>query len=235
MDDLETDKNILILEDERLLLESLSSAFELHGYAVQGFRDSNQAFQAALESNWDLFLFDIMVPGGNGIDLARAIRDHGIDTPIIFITAKDSIEDKLLGFTTGADDYITKPFELIEVIARAKAVMSRGASRTKTEEDSGVDTQTFKDVTINFKTKQIFRNGREVHMPKKQYDIFRFLFINHGVIISREEIEQHIWGVSDNSHKILIDTYISNIKKAIHEDGGEQIIHTKWREGYCIR
>jgi two-component system alkaline phosphatase synthesis response regulator PhoP len=218
---------ILVIDDEEDLCEILKFNLESEGFRVDLAYSAEQALKKKLEK-YDLLLLDIMMGEMSGFKLAEKIRkERNLSIPIIFITARDSENDTLTGFSLGADDYITKPFSVREVVARTKAVLKR--SKSKAKEDHTV---TFKKLTLDIPSRKVFVDKEEVDLTKKEFEILQLLLENRGKIFSREEILNYIWQDDVIIVNRTVDVNVARIRKKIGKYGKALI--SKSGYGYCF-
>ena len=222
-------KKILIVEDDQLLNRTLAYNLTSDGYEVISVFNFDSAVRKLRENEFDVALLDINLPDGSGLDLCEEIRNRGQHTYIIFITAKDTENDTVTGFNLGADDYISKPFSLREVIARVKAVLRRTATA---ETERAPERLVYQSLVIDITKKKVSIDGEEVQLTKKEFEILLLLVQNKGRVFSREDILTRIW--SDEVYVLdrTIDVNITRLRKKIGEYG--KCIVTRLGYGYCF-
>jgi len=209
-------KKVLVVEDDPGILVGLKDEFESSGCTVFSAEDGEKGLILAREKKPDLIILDLMLPGMDGYEVCRELRNEGNRTPIIMLTAKNQEIDKVLGLELGADDYVTKPFSLRELIARAKAVLRRTGERTEGPDE--LDFYSFSRVDLDFKRFEAKKKGKKLELTPLQFHILKLLIRNKGEVISRDELLDEIWG-RDNvwiSHR-TIDSHIANIRKKIED------------------
>ncbi len=207
-------KKVLIVEDDPGILVSLKDEFESYGCAVFSAEDGGKGLTLAREKKPDLIILDLMLPVIDGYEVCRELRNEGNRTPIIMLTAKNKEIDKVLGLELGADDYVTKPFSLRELMARVRAVLRRTGERAE-----DLDTFNFGRIELDFKKYEAKKKGKKLELTPLQFHILKFLIRNNGEVLSRDELLDEIWG-RDNvwiSHR-TIDSHVSNIRKKIEDD-----------------
>jgi len=220
-------KRILIVEDDLALGRVLGDTFQFEGFEVVWATDGTAALQIARESSPDLILLDVMLPGGiSGFDLCGPLR-HGGRTPIIMLTAKSQKEDKLRGLNSGADDYVTKPFDLEELLARVRAVLRRVGP--------GVDRLTLGSVGIDFRAQLATKDGRPLNLTHRELELLRFLAEHREKVVFRDELLREVWGYPEAPFTRSVDHAVARLRKKIEEDPHRpRFIHTVHGDGYCL-
>jgi DNA-binding response OmpR family regulator len=202
---------ILIVEDDAVLLRGLTDTFEGKGYEVLSARDGETALTLALEEHPEIVLLDIMLPRVNGYEVCRVIREHGLQMPIVMLTAKGQEEDVILGLNLGADDYVTKPFRIGELVARANAFLRR--SRVK-----GATLCTFGDCRLDLASHKLFRDGREVELTAKEFKMLAFFASRPGRALTRDDILDAVWGRSIIVTPRSIDRCVVTLRAKVEPD-----------------
>jgi two-component system, OmpR family, copper resistance phosphate regulon response regulator CusR len=219
---------ILLVEDDPKISSFVKIGLESHDFIVDIAYDSTIGAKLALTKKYDIIILDVVIPGISGFELARKIRNENIRTPVIMLTSLDSVEDKLNGFESGADDYLTKPFSFQELMARIKALIRRSSevliSPVIRIADLEMDTVALK----------IKRDGREIILTATEYKILELLMSNKGKVLERILIAEKIWGYSFNSGTNLIDVHINSLRKKIDMNFDKKLIHTKKGFGYVM-
>ncbi|MDP7112429.1 MAG: response regulator transcription factor [Myxococcota bacterium] len=203
-------KRILIVEDEERLRRSLTDFFTLEGYRVTGAADGEAGLAAGLDKRPDLVLLDIMLPGMHGFDVCEGLREGGFRGPILFLTAKGEEIDKLTGFDIGGDDYVTKPFSLLELHARVKALLRR--SDGVADED---EVHEFDGIVVNFTTYEVDVRGNPVRLSAKEMELLRFLIRNRGKVLSRDLLLEEVWHYDSDLSTRTVDTHILNLRRKL--------------------
>lgn len=219
---------ILVAEDERSLNRIITKQLKSAGYSVDSVFDGEEAYDHLTSAEYDAAVLDIMMPKCDGLTLIKKIRAEGIDTPAMFLTARDSIDDRVTGLDTGADDYLVKPFAFEELLARVR-VLIRKKSAVKTS------IITVGSLSINTADRKVSRGGKEISLSAKEYELLRYLAINKGIVLSREKIENHIWNFDYEGGTNVVDVYIRYLRKKIDEDFETKLIHTVRGAGYVIK
>jgi DNA-binding response OmpR family regulator len=224
-------KKILIVEDELNMVQGLKDNLEFEGYEVETAMDGILGLQKILQSKYDLILLDVMLPGMSGFDICRSARKEGIETPIILLTAKGEEIDKVLGLELGADDYITKPFSLRELLARIKAILRR--SPTGKEPNADSEFVVIGNIKVNFKTYVALDKNGEVKMSYKEIGILHYLHMNAGKIIQRDDLMSDVWGIEYDISTRTVDNFILKLRQKIEVDpNNPKIILTVHGMGY---
>ena len=219
---------ILVVEDEKDLNRVITKHLKKNNYSVDSCFDGEQALDYVLYGEYDLIITDIMMPKIDGYELIKQLRVKGNSTPVIMLTAKDSLDDKILGLDSGADDYIVKPFEFDELLARIRVLMRRnyGFATNIIQVD---------DVVLDISKKQVTRSGESIVLTGKEYEVLEYLFKNKTGIISREQILNHVWDYDYEGASNIIDVIVKNIRKKLDVGSKKRIIHTKRGLGYFVK
>lgn len=222
-------KKILIVDDEPLIVKGLQFALEQDGYAVEAAYDGEEALNMFLNDTFDLVLLDVMLPTIDGIKVCQEIRSKS-DVPIIMLTAKSEDIDKIIGLEYGADDYITKPFNILEVKARIKSILRRTNSTSKSE---GGQLITVKDIVINTSKRNATVRGVDINLTAKEFDILKLLISNPGKVYTRENLLSTIWGYDYLGNLRTVDVHIRRLREKVELDPAvPEYIYTKWGVGY---
>lgn len=217
--------NILVVDDERLIVKGIKGSLEVQGYKVYTAYTGNEALNIINNEKIDFIILDLMLPDIDGMMLCKKIREK-YDTPILMLTAKDGDYDKILGFELGADDYMTKPFNVLELIARIKAI----SRRYKSEKNTSV--LEFADLVINYTERKVYVRNEEVRLTQKEFDMLYLMAKNPGRVFTREEIYDYIWKEEAVDVR-TIDVHIKNLREKIEENiKSPKYIMTKWGVGY---
>ena len=219
---------ILVCEDEMDLNDIIKMKLESDGYSVDSCYDGQEAIDILDYTNYDAIILDIMMPKADGFQVLKSLRDKGKDTPVLFLTARDTVEDRVKGLDSGADDYLIKPFSFEELTARIRAM-------TRKSFGSATNTYTVADLTLDTATQKVTRSGQEIILSSKEYALLQYLMVNKGVILSREKIEDHIWNFDYDGGTNVVDVYISYLRKKIDGDYDKKLIKTYRGRGYTIK
>lgn len=224
---------VLVVDDETYIRDLVSSALRIAGLRPATVADGHAALLAVERDRPDLVVLDIGLPGMDGFEVCRTLRDRGDDVPIVFLTARDDKEDMLHGFTKGGDDYITKPFSLDELIARVRAVLRRAGARPGAEHDRP-SALTYDDLTLDESTMRVTRAGEAVSLSPTEFKLLRFLLRNREQVVSRQQILDHVWEYDFDGNASVVENYISYLRKKLdHHD--PKLIHTVRGFGYVLR
>lgn len=222
---------ILIVEDEKTLCETIGKHLTAAGYTVDMCFDGDDALFYIEGTEYDAVVLDIMLPGTDGLTILKTIRDKQNLTPVLLLTAKSTVEDKVKGLDCGADDYLTKPFSLDELTARLRVLIRRqGGTGGRAD-----NTLTVGPLTLDTATRSATRDGKEIKLTAKEYSILEYLMRNQGVVLSRDKIEQHIWNYDYTGSSNVIDVYIRTLRKKIDADFDVKLIQTVRGMGYVIK
>lgn len=220
-------KRILLVDDEPLILKGLKFSLEQDGYETDTAADGEEALRKVRENDYDVVLLDVMLPKLSGIEVCQHIRETS-DVPIIMITAKGEDIDKILGLEYGADDYITKPFNILEVKARIKSVLRRAGVK-----EGDKLALTLRDVTINLGSRSVVAHGENINLTVKEFDLLHLFMSNPGKVYSRDELLETIWGFDYPGDFRTVDVHIRRLREKIEPDPATPIyIMTKWGVGY---
>ncbi len=229
------EKRVLIVEDEEKIARLLQLELNFEGYTTEIATNGREALDKALSQAWDLILLDVMIPEMTGIEVLRRFRNVDAITPVIMLTARNATPDKVSGLDLGANDYMTKPFEIEELLARMRANM-----RSRTEESTtGNADLTGKiqvaDLSINKKSRKVIRAGRHLELTPKEYELLLFLLENKNIVLEREQIIENVWGYDFVGETNIVDVYIRYVRKKVDHDFDLKLIQTIRGVGYCIR
>ena len=219
---------ILVVEDQRDMNRLIVKTLKKEGYTVDGCYDGEEARLHLLGAEYDGILLDVMMPKVNGYELIQELRRAGNDTPVLFLTARDSVEDRIRGLDLGADDYLVKPFDFGELLARIRAM-----TRKKAGHRSNVFT--LADLTVDIERRQVRRGGEDIPLLAKEYAILEYLIRNQGAVLSREQIEDRIWNYEFTGSSNNVDVYMSRLRKKIDGDRPVKLLHTVRGAGWVLR
>ncbi|MBZ5507716.1 MAG: response regulator transcription factor [Acidobacteriia bacterium] len=206
-------ERILLVEDEEDLRMTLSDRLKAEGYALETAVDGEDGLRKAVEEAYDLIILDVMLPKKNGFDVCRDIRKAGIVTPIVMLTARGQLVDKVLGLKIGADDYLTKPFEVLELLARIEAHIRRGATSAKDAE-----VLQFGPIRIDLKGTTVFRNSKAVPLSAREFRLLRYFAQNPGTTLSREVLLKEVWGYSEDTFTRTVDVHVGSLRQKLEKD-----------------
>jgi DNA-binding response OmpR family regulator len=219
---------ILIVEDDAHLSGEIKSGLEESGYGIDIAADGETGAEMAAAYSYDLIILDIMLPGKDGFSVCQSIRDSGIKTPVLMLTARQREDDRVRGLDYGADDYLVKPFSYPELYARVRALLRRSNSHASPHIGIG-------ELNINTSRKQVFYKGKEVELTAKEYAILEYLAFNHNGVVTREMLEEHVWDCEHGAFSNVIDVLISRIRKKLDSENTEAVIKTVKGLGYVIK
>ena len=221
---------ILLVEDEKRMAQALCELLRLENYEVDHYADGTSGLDAVLSDLYDIIILDVMLPGRNGFDIAKQARQQGIRTPILMLTARSELDDKVTGLDSGADDYLTKPFQTRELLARLRALGRRNIASndgTLTCGDLSLDTNT---LTLGCTT-----NGQSVRLSEKEFRILEYLIANQGQILTREQLAVKIWGYESEAEYNNVEVYLSFVRKKLNFVGAKTEIKAVRGIGYEVR
>jgi DNA-binding response OmpR family regulator len=202
-------EKILAVEDEQLLRESLEVRLRAEGYAVDTAADGNEALQKATELPFDLIILDVMLPYRTGLDVCRSLRQYGLATPILMLTVRDQVVDKVVGLNVGADDYVTKPFEAPELIARIQALLRRTPGRT------GQGVHRFGSIQVDVPRGKVTRDEKAIHLTGSEFRVLCYLVERAGSAIPRSEILRSLWGYEEGAYTRTVDMHVATLRQKL--------------------
>jgi two-component system alkaline phosphatase synthesis response regulator PhoP len=205
-------KRILLVEDEPGLQLTLSDRLGSEGYEVETAGDGDTGYTRAAEGGFDLILLDVMLPGKNGLDVCRDLRQAGVDTPILMLTARGQVADKVVGLKLGADDYLTKPFENLELLARIEALMRRSVTSATAH---AIDSYEFGGLSVDFRKAEVERNGEAVTLSAREFQLLRYFIENRGSVLSRDELLNNVWGYDAMPSTRTVDVHVAWLRQKI--------------------
>lgn len=220
---------ILIIEDEKQIARFLELELKHEGYTVEIEYDGRGGLKKAEENEPDLILLDIMLPGINGMEVCRRIRQFS-EVPVIMLTARDETTDKVMGLDIGANDYVTKPFVIEELLARIRAVL-RNKSQSKQPQKSLVTS----DLRMDLAKRQVFRGDESIDLTKKEYDLLEYLLRNKGIVLTRDQILENVWGYDYAGDTNVVDVYIRYLRSKVDDEHDIRLIQTVRGVGYILR
>jgi two-component system OmpR family response regulator len=227
MTDTQTQR-ILVVDDEEPIRDLIATALGYAGFEVTTAEDGITALSQVSLTGPDLIVLDITMPGFDGWEVCRRLRRDGDTTPVVFLTARDQQDEKLRGFTLGADDYLTKPFSLEELIARIRAVLRRGAPAAALDEDL----LSFEELSLDETAHQVLRGSKEIRLSPTEFKLIRYFLLNPGRVLSKSQILDHVWQYDFGGDGNVVDTYVSYLRKKL---GEPRLIQTVRGVGYVLR
>ncbi|MEV4360945.1 response regulator transcription factor [Nonomuraea sp. NPDC049625] len=222
---------VLVVDDESNIRELLSEALELNGFAVRTASDGRQALAEVARERPDIIVLDVMMPGVDGFAVARKLRDAGDSPMMLFLTARDTVSDRIAGLTAGGDDYVTKPFSLEEVVLRLRAIMRR-TRPVEEQADDGV--LRYADLELDEQAHSVRRSGRPIHLSPTEFSLLRYLMINAERVVSKAQILDRVWDFGFDGESRIVESYISYLRRKIDADG-PPLIHTLRGVGYRLQ
>jgi heavy metal response regulator len=219
---------ILIIEDEKKVAGFLKNGLKEEGYAVDDAFDGQTGFDMAVENEYDIIILDLMLPGLDGITLCRKLREDSNHTPILMLTAREAVKDRVIGLDAGADDYMTKPFAFEELLARIRVILRKRPVTQELKLEIG-------DLVLDLITHKVKRGGDEIELTTKEYALLEFLMRNAGTIVTRTMIAEHVWDINFETFTNVIDVYINYLRNKIDRDHDEKLIHTVRGRGYVLK
>ena len=224
---------VLVVDDEKLIVKGLKFSLEQDGIEVDCAYDGGEALEYAKKQEYDVVLLDVMLPVYNGFEVCQQIREFS-DMPIIMITAKSDDMDKILGLDYGADDYITKPFNILEVKARIKAIVRRNSKKNKEEAKSNV--LKVKNLTMDMDSRRVFIDNREINLTAKEFDLLELLLKNPGKVYNRDKLLNIVWGYEYPGDARTVDVHVRRLREKVEANAADpQFVYTKWGVGYYFR
>lgn len=219
---------ILVVEDEKDLNRIITKTLAKSGYTVDSCFDGDEVEHYLAGAEYDAILMDVMLPGTDGFTLVSRMRDRGTDTPVLFLTARDSVADRVTGLDLGGDDYLVKPFDFDELLARIRAMTRKHAGNRS-------NVFTLADLTVDTRRQSVERGGREISLLPKEFAILEHLIRNKGAVISREQLENRIWNYEYSGSSNNVDVYMSKLRKKLDEGYEVKLIHTVRGAGWVLR
>lgn len=219
---------VLVVEDARDMNRLIVKTLKKAGYSVDGCFDGEEALLHLAGAEYDAILLDVMMPKLDGYELLKRLRDKGVDAPVLFLTARDAVADRVKGLDLGADDYLVKPFDFDELLARIRAMTRKRAGSRSNQ-------FTLADLTVDAERRTACRGGAEIPLLPKEFTILEYMIRNQGIVLSREQLENQIWNYEYSGSSNNIDVYISRLRKKIDSGHGVKLIHTIRGVGWVLR
>jgi two-component system alkaline phosphatase synthesis response regulator PhoP len=223
-------RRLLLVEDEPGLVMTLTDRLSAEGFDIESASDAASGLTQATSGHFDVIVLDVMLPGGNGFDICRAVRQKGIQTPILMLTARGQVVDRVVGLKLGADDYLVKPFEMAELLARIEALLRRSATSATTATN---ETYRFGDVTIDFRRAEVTKNGAPLELSAREFKLLRYFVEHRGAALSRDELLNEVWGYNAMPSTRTVDVHIAWLRQKIEDNPRHpQLILTVHGLGY---
>ena len=221
-------KKVLVAEDDTSVRKAVERVLDLEKYHVTAVADGRAALDALSTEHFDLAVLDVMMPFVDGLTVCKEARHRGIATPILLLTARHEVGDRVAGLDAGADDYLVKPFVVDELLARCRALMRRTAV-------SSPDILRIADLEVNPQSRTVFRNGRAITLTKTEFDLLELLMRHPGVVVTRDQIYEEIWGYNFETSSKSLDVYVGYLRRKTEENGEPRLVHTVRGVGYVVR
>ena len=219
---------VLVVEDERKVASFIRQGLQEEGHAVEVAADGAAALDLLLDApGYDLIVLDLMLPKRDGFDVLKTVRQRRIQTPVLVLTARDTVSDKVAGLDLGADDYLTKPFAFEELLARARALMRRGAGQR-------APVLRLSDLALDPATRAVTRNNRRITLTAREYALLEYFLRNAGRVLTRPMIAQHVWGLDFDPESNIVDVYVGYLRRKIDGEGERRLLHTVRGAGYKL-
>ena len=219
---------ILVVEDEKHLNRIISEAVEDEGYSVDSCYNGVEALEYLACADYDVIILDIMMPKMNGLELVRRLRDRGDSTPVLFLTARDAVADRVEGLESGGDYYLTKPFDFQELMAVVR-VMTRKYTGNRS------NVYTIADLSLDSNTRIVTRAGKNIDLTAKEFSLLEYMMRNKGVVLSREMIENNLWNYDYEGGTNVVDVYVGYLRKKMDTGFSRKLIHTVWGTGWVLK
>ena len=222
---------ILVVEDEKKINDVIVKTLKKEKYGVDSCFDGEEALDYIFSVEYDIILLDIMLPKKDGFEVLKSMRKKGIKTPVLFLTARDQIEDRVRGLDLGADDYLVEPFAFEELLARIRVVLRKNSG---SGEDSG-NVLKIANLTVDCNKHEVFRDDVSIKLSAKEFSILEYMMRNKGRVVSKEKIEEHVWDFDYEGGSNIVEVYIKFLRKKIDNDFSPKLIHTIRRVGYILK
>jgi DNA-binding response OmpR family regulator len=221
---------ILVVEDDRKVASFIRQGLEEEGHAVEVAADGAEAIERVSDgSPWDLVVLDVMLPKRDGFSVLKSLRDDGLKAPVLMLTARDAVGDRVAGLDLGADDYLTKPFAFEEFLARVRALLRRGSAASPSP------LLRMADLTLDPATREVRRGTRRVELTAREYTLLEYFMRSPGRVLSRPMLAQHVWGLDFDSESNVVDVYVGYLRRRIEAPGERKLLHTVRGVGYVLK
>lgn len=222
---------VLVVDDEENIRQLLSVSLKFQGYEVETAADGPAALDRCRVAKPDVLVLDVMMPGMDGFGLLRRLRADGVSAPALFLSARDTVEDKINGLTIGGDDYVTKPFSLEEVVARLQVLLRRSGFDEQQRTSSKI---TFADIELDDEAHEVFKAGELVALSPTEFTLLRYFMVNAGTVLSKPRILDHVWNYDFGGEVNVVESYVSYLRRKL-DTGDKRLIHTLRGVGYVMR
>ncbi len=223
---------ITVIDDDEKITSMLKRSLTFEGYDVVTAPDGQEGLKRILEHEPEVIVLDVMMPRLDGWEVCRRIRDGGITTPVLMLTAKDDISDRVKGLDLGADDYLVKPFALEELLARVRALLRRKGPETADQKTNRIQ---YEDIILDLDTREVFRSGHRIELTTKEFDLLHLFMMNPRRVLSRDVIMEKVWGYDYSGESNVMEVYIALLRQKTEEHGGKRLIQTVRGAGYVLR
>ncbi|MBV6756479.1 response regulator [Rhodococcus sp. USK10] len=231
VNDKPVEARVLVVDDEPNILELLSVSLRFQGFEVATASTGAEGLDTARTFRPDAVILDVMMPGMDGFGLLKRLRADGVDAPVLFLTAKDAVEDKISGLTLGADDYVTKPFSLEEVVTRLRVILRRAGKVSVEEQSARIK---FADIELDDDTREVWKSGDLVSLSPTEFTLLRYFMVNAGTVLSKPRILDHVWNYDFGGEVGVVESYVSYLRRKV-DTGETPLIHTLRGVGYVMR
>jgi two-component system alkaline phosphatase synthesis response regulator PhoP len=222
-------RSVLVVEDEQAIAMTIRDRLENEGFTVSVAEDGPTGFRQALSGSWSLVILDLMLPGKDGIEVCRDLRAKGIRTPILMLTARDQVVDKVLGLRIGADDYLTKPFDMAELLARIDALLRRTAPAGPTSSAYPIG-----QFSLDLRKQELVRDGKAVPLSTQEFKLLRYLYEHRGEVLDRDELLSAVWGYDESVYTRTVDVHIAWLRQKLGDKRSQSLIVTVRGRGYKL-
>jgi two-component system alkaline phosphatase synthesis response regulator PhoP len=225
-------RRLLLVEDEPGLVMTMTDRLELEGYEVESVTDANSALQTASSNSYDAILLDVMLPGGTGFDVCRTLRQRGVQTPILMLTARGQVIDRVVGLKLGADDYLVKPFEMAELLARIEALIRRTGAST-IPAGASAESYRFGDISVDFRRAEVTKAGQKLELSAREFKLLRYFIEHRGAALTRDELLNEVWGYNAMPSTRTVDVHVAWLRQKLEDNPRHpEYIHTVHGLGY---
>jgi DNA-binding response OmpR family regulator len=222
------DPHVLVVDDDSAIRQSLERALRLEGFAVSTAPDGERALEDVARTPPSVIVLDVTMPGLDGVAVTRRLRGHGDDVPILILSARDGVDDRVAGLAAGADDYLVKPFALPELVARLQALLRRRPERERLEMEVG-------DVRVDPRRRTAWRGARELDLTSREFDLLEALALHGGMVLTRQQLLEQVWGYTFDVQTNVVDVFVGYLRRKLEADGEPRALHTVRGQGFVLR